>query len=133
MSALAPILQERDGSWGGWTGVADFAPDPFDHDGIEQRPVALSGEDLRTARVTPRTYPSELPVTREVIEAFRGSIGGTQRAANLAWVQSLSDEELDRAGIHEERGEESVRRIVKLLAAHDIVHCRQIERIKAVL
>lgn len=53
------------------------------------------------------------------------------RTANLAWVRTLSDEELDRAGIHEERGTESVRRIVELLAAHDIVHCRQIERIKA--
>ena len=55
------------------------------------------------------------------------------RAANLAWVASLSEDELDRAGIHEERGRESVRRIVELLAAHDIVHCRQIERGKAAL
>lgn len=55
------------------------------------------------------------------------------RAANLAWVRSLSEEELDRAGVHEERGVESVKRIVELLAAHDLVHCRQIERIKAAL
>jgi uncharacterized damage-inducible protein DinB len=53
------------------------------------------------------------------------------RSANLAWIGGLSDEELDRAGIHEERGLESVGRIVELLAAHDLVHCRQIERIKA--
>lgn len=53
------------------------------------------------------------------------------RSANLEWLRGLSDEELDRAGIHEERGPESVRRITKLLAAHDLVHRSQIERIKA--
>lgn len=51
------------------------------------------------------------------------------RAANLAWVDGLSEEEMDRAGVHEERGTESVRQIVKLLAAHDLVHRNQIERI----
>lgn len=55
------------------------------------------------------------------------------RAANLAWLEGLSDEELDRAGVHEERGAESVRRIVKLLAAHDLVHRNQIRRIKSAL
>lgn len=53
------------------------------------------------------------------------------RAANLAWVRGLSDEEMGRAGVHAERGLESVERIVELLAAHDLVHSRQIERIKA--
>ncbi len=53
------------------------------------------------------------------------------RSANLEWIRGLSDEELDRAGIHEERGPESVRRITQLLAAHDLVHRSQIERIKA--
>lgn len=55
------------------------------------------------------------------------------RMANLAWLGSLSDEEMDRAGVHEERGAESVRRIVKLLAAHDLVHRNQIRRIKSAL
>ena len=53
------------------------------------------------------------------------------RAANLAWLADLSDEEMDRAGVHEERGTESVRRIVQLLAAHDLVHRNQIRRIKS--
>lgn len=55
------------------------------------------------------------------------------RTANLAWLRCLTEEELERAGIHEERGPESVRRIVELLAAHDLVHRRQIERIKSTL
>lgn len=53
------------------------------------------------------------------------------RSANLAWLEGLSDEEMDRAGVHEERGVESVRRIVQLLAAHDLVHRNQIQRIKS--
>jgi hypothetical protein len=55
------------------------------------------------------------------------------RTANLAWLGSLSDEEMDRAGIHEERGAESVGQIVKLLAAHDLVHRNQIQRVKSAL
>lgn len=53
------------------------------------------------------------------------------RSANLAWLRGLSDEEREREGIHEERGAESVRRVVQLLAGHDLVHRRQIERIRA--
>lgn len=52
------------------------------------------------------------------------------RTANLRWLRSLDDERLDRAGIHSERGPESVRRVVQLIAAHDLLHLRQIERIR---
>ena len=52
------------------------------------------------------------------------------RVMNLRWVRGLTDDELDRWGMHSERGEESVRHIVRLLAAHDLVHLNQIERIK---
>ena len=41
--------------------------------------------DLAAARSTIRTVPSELPVTRGVIDGFRRMIGGTTRAADLAW------------------------------------------------
>lgn len=53
------------------------------------------------------------------------------RTLHLAWFETLSEAERDRVGLHSERGEESLRHIVKLLAAHDLVHRRQIERIKA--
>lgn len=53
------------------------------------------------------------------------------RTMNLRWLSGLSESELDRWGMHSERGEESVRHIVKLLAAHDLVHLKQIDRIKA--
>lgn len=55
------------------------------------------------------------------------------RQANLAWLDGLTEEELARQGLHEERGPESVDRVVELLAAHDLVHRRQIERIKEVV
>ncbi|MDX1440202.1 MAG: DinB family protein [Rubricoccaceae bacterium] len=53
------------------------------------------------------------------------------RSMNLRWLSGLSESELDRWGLHSERGKESVRHIVKLLAAHDLVHLRQVERIKS--
>ncbi len=53
------------------------------------------------------------------------------RGANLRLLSRLADEEWERAGIHEERGRESVRHLARLLAGHDLAHLRQIERIKA--
>ena len=53
------------------------------------------------------------------------------RAGNLALVSRTSDAELKRVGIHVERGEESLEHMVRLYAGHDILHLRQIERIRA--
>ena len=41
--------------------------------------------DCAEARTSGRTLSSELPVRRDVIEGFRTMIGGTTRAADLAW------------------------------------------------
>ena len=59
------------------------------------------------------------------IEAMRG--------ATLRWLHTLTDTELDRSGQHDERGEESVRHILKMVAGHDLVHRQQIERIRAIV
>lgn len=50
------------------------------------------------------------------------------RRSNLHMLESLSDEELDRVGLHTERGEESVRLNVQLLAGHDRMHLDQFRR-----
>jgi hypothetical protein len=50
------------------------------------------------------------------------------RGLNLKWLDGLSEEELDRYGEHDERGRESVRHIVRLLGAHDLLHRNQITR-----
>ena len=52
------------------------------------------------------------------------------RSANMRLLRSLSDDEFERVGVHDERGEESVRRLMRLYAGHDLVHLRQIARIR---
>jgi len=52
------------------------------------------------------------------------------RAANLKMLRGLNDTQLERYGMHNERGPESVRRILQMVAAHDILHLNQIRRIK---
>lgn len=52
------------------------------------------------------------------------------RTMNLRFLRTLTDADLDRIGVHTERGEESVRHITRLLAGHDLLHLRQIDRIK---
>ncbi|HEX2253364.1 MAG TPA: DinB family protein [Thermoanaerobaculia bacterium] len=54
----------------------------------------------------------------------------TLRRANLRLLAALGPEELARTGRHAERGEESVERMRRLLAAHDLVHLEQIARIR---
>lgn len=55
---------------------------------------------------------------------------GVLRAANLRLLQRATPADLDRVGMHVERGEESVRHMMRLYAGHDLLHLRQIERIK---
>ncbi len=69
-------------------------------------------------------YPRRDP--RQALEQFR-----VLREANLALYQSLSEEQRDRAGMHAERGPESIRHIMKLIAGHDRNHLQQIEKIMA--
>lgn len=53
------------------------------------------------------------------------------RAGNLVVWRSLAPAELARVGLHSERGPESLALMLRLMAAHDLVHRRQIERILA--
>jgi hypothetical protein len=53
------------------------------------------------------------------------------RNANLYLWSGLSSSQLERTGLHSERGPESVGHIVRLMAGHDLVHRRQIDRILA--
>lgn len=51
------------------------------------------------------------------------------RTANLHLWTALSPAQLDRVGQHSERGPESAGHILRLMAGHDLVHRRQIDRI----
>lgn len=53
------------------------------------------------------------------------------RAANLRLWGSLTTDQLERVGIHSERGPESAGHVLRLMGAHDLVHRRQIDRILA--
>jgi len=53
------------------------------------------------------------------------------RKANLRLVKRASAEDLKRVGVHAERGDESVEHMLRLYAGHDLLHLRQIDRIRA--
>src|SRR5258708_11109459 len=55
---------------------------------------------------------------------------GSTRAANVRMARRLTREELDRYGVHEERGGESAAYTLRLLAGHDLVHLDQLARIR---
>jgi len=46
VTALAPILRERDGAWIGWDGTSETPGEAFTHDEIRNVPVGLSESDL---------------------------------------------------------------------------------------
>ena len=52
------------------------------------------------------------------------------RAANLKMLRALNDEKMARHGLHNERGPESVWKMMQMLAGHDRLHRNQIRRIK---
>ena len=52
------------------------------------------------------------------------------RKTNLRLVERASAEDLQRVGVHVERGEESLAHQLKLYAGHDILHLNQLERIR---
>jgi hypothetical protein len=64
----------------------------------------------------------------EALETF-----GVLRRSNLRLLSRASPQDLQRVGVHSERGDESVAHMMKLYAGHDLLHLNQIARIKASL
>src|SRR4051794_10685713 len=46
VSAIAPVMQRRDGAWLGWTGAAGEELKPFENDGMYLIPVPLSALEV---------------------------------------------------------------------------------------
>jgi DinB superfamily len=88
----------------------------------EDRPV-LQGYDQDRWATTGRYHAAQL-------DAALGQLRGL-RTTNLRLWRSLRPDELERVGIHSERGEESIIHMLRLAGGHDLVHRRQIERILA--
>ena len=84
-------------------------------------PIAAYDQDKW---VTSGHYDKRDP--RKSVEQFR-----VLREGNLALLKSLEPEQWKHYGIHSERGQESIEQIVRMFAAHDINHLRQIEQILA--
>jgi hypothetical protein len=61
---------------------------------------------------------------RKSLEQFR-----VLRETNLSLLKALRPEQWRHHGVHSERGEESIDRIVQLVAGHDINHIEQVEAI----
>src|SRR5687767_3238962 len=55
------------------------------------------------------------------------------RRANLRLLAAASRDDLLRVGVHAERGEETVERMIDLYAGHDLLHLRQLDRIRRTL
>ena len=65
---------------------------------------------------------------RDALEQFTAL-----RRANMRLWQQLGPADLARVGMHGERGEESLEHMRRLYAGHDLLHLRQLERIRASL
>jgi hypothetical protein len=63
---------------------------------------------------------------REALDRFT-----VLRRANVRLWQDLSPADLARVGVHGERGEESLEQLRRLYAGHDVLHLRQLLRIRA--
>ena len=55
------------------------------------------------------------------------------REGHLRLLRSLAPADWERIGLHAERGPESVRLMAQLYAGHDLVHLRQIARIRSAI
>lgn len=87
----------------------------------DRPPLTGYDQDLWAERLQ---YADADPV--ESLEMF-----GVLRRANLKLIERASPEDLRRVGVHVERGEENLEHHQRLYAGHDLLHLRQIERIRA--
>jgi len=88
----------------------------------QDRPVIAGYDQDRWAGCL--RYADGDPV--EAVERF-----SVLRRSNVRLLERASGDDLRRVGLHSERGEESLERIISLYAGHDLLHLRQIDRIRA--
>jgi trehalose 6-phosphate synthase len=101
--ALEPVLQKVNGSWVGWAGNAGEAPEPFEHDGIEQRPVPLSEDEVddfyygfcngtlwplyHDAVISPEFHRHHWRPYRKVNQRYAQIAAEAVQPDDIAWVQ----------------------------------------------
>jgi hypothetical protein len=89
----------------------------------DRPPLMGYDQDLWASRLQYRDVE-----VRDAIDQFTAL-----RRANVRIWENLGPTELIRVGIHSERGEESLERMRQLYAGHDLLHLRQLERIRTSL
>jgi hypothetical protein len=87
----------------------------------EQPALTAWDQDLWMARLWPDDSTLE-----EALTPWK-----TAREANLRVLRTVQGDEWQRTGVHGERGPEPLEFIVRITAGHDLVHLRQLERIRA--
>ncbi|HEY0142107.1 MAG TPA: DinB family protein [Thermoanaerobaculia bacterium] len=83
----------------------------------------LAGYDQDAWAQNLRYAEADLDETLELLRVVRN--------ANVRMLRALTPEQRKRGGLHSERGFEDMERLMCLHAAHDIVHTRQLERVRA--
>ncbi|HSJ27238.1 MAG TPA: trehalose-6-phosphate synthase [Acidimicrobiia bacterium] len=103
VSALAPVLRQRKGTWIGWPGTHGQELAPFRVDDIDQIPVALSAEEVAdyyegfcNGTIWPLYHDAIRPVEmhrhwwrpfQEVNRRFAETVAGTAVEGASVWVQ----------------------------------------------
>ena len=87
--------------------------------GAPGSPLAAFDQD---AWVTSGNYPKR--DVRTAITQF-----AALRASNIALLKCIRPDQWKHAGMHSERGEESIEMLAAMMAGHDLNHLQQIERI----
>jgi hypothetical protein len=88
----------------------------------DRPPIAAYDQDLWVAKLQ----------RSDDTETIAGDLEAV-RSINLRLLRVQKPEAWTRVGIHAERGEESLALLVRMAAGHDLVHTRQLQRIRAVV
>lgn len=103
VSALAPVLRQRQGTWIGWPGIPDQEFPPFTVDGIDQVPVALTSGEITdyyegfcNGTIWPLYHDAIRPVEmhrhwwrpyQEVNRRFAQTVAETATDGASVWIQ----------------------------------------------
>jgi uncharacterized damage-inducible protein DinB len=77
-------------------------------------------------------WARELRYDQADLDESRAQIAAL-RTANLRLLRSAQGERLERYGLHSERGRETLGHMLKMVGGHDLLHRRQIARIRAAI
>ncbi|MBD3404156.1 hypothetical protein GF420_14795 [candidate division GN15 bacterium] len=119
-------IPERTGKWS----MRDVIDHIFDVEliyGYRTRMIVASDKprflDMDQDAWVDQHWYREVPL-HTLLEVLDGA-----RKINIAFLQSLSDEQKQRYGVHSERGNETVAQLMVRWAGHDLLHYKQLERI----